>query len=442
MLLMISVLLSPALAYSPEVGDVPTVTDEVVLQKEPGTFMEVRHIVVAGTNEEIGSALGKIAQDDYGVSNLSSFSDRLHADARREYLQRNAPVLYERMLGVASAYGVDPANTTHDTSGLPYDLGSFACSMIYYPPNTTTAGHAMACRNMDYYMVPVDVLVCLNTTDEGNALFSRTYVMELYPDEGYASLAVGSMDLMSGVFDGVNSAGLGVATFAVGGFTPSASPLYGGNASGLNGLQMIRSVLDQAATVDEAKMIILNSRVYFPVSGMHFMVYDRSGNASIVEIDPTNGDVHFTDAADDPFIMTNHAVFRYPDASTFPEVPENKSYNTFHRHLTLADALETHHGLSSPADAEAALARVYAHADDDSEGAGHPFPIRTLWNVCSDLDNGEMTVKFYLRDGPLDPATGDPTLVFSEPFTFGLRSGGDLSSPSSGIGWNSVVPTP
>lgn len=421
------VLIGIFLLLSPALASAPAVTDDVVLPKEANSFMEVRHIVVSGTNEQIGQALGEIAQEEYGVSNLSSFSDRVHAGARQEYLRKNAPALYERSLGVASAYGVDPANTTADTSGLPYDLGSFACSIVYYPPNSTTDGHAMACRNMDYYMVPIDTLVGMNTTDGGNALYSRTYVMELYPDTGYASLTIGSLDLLTGTFDGINSAGLGVAGLAVGGFTPSASPFNGGNASGLNGWQMLSSVLDQAATVDEAKELILNSRVYFPVSGMHFMIFDRSGNATIAEFDPTNGDVHFTDAADSPFIMTNHAVYPYPDSSTFPAVPANKSYNSFNRYLTLQDAVEDHQGLYSAADAEDDLALVYAHADDDSEGAGHPFPIRTLWNVRSDLDAGEMTVMFYLHDGPTDPTTGDPTLVFSDPITFTLQENSSSS---------------
>ncbi|MBP2146674.1 hypothetical protein J2129_002128 [Methanofollis sp. W23] len=65
--------------------------------------------------------------------------------------------------------------------------------------------------------------------------------------------------------------------------------------------------------------------------------------------------------------------------------------------------------------------------------AGCPFPIRTLWNGRSDLDNSEITVTIYLGDGPLDPTTGEPALVFSEPFTFGLKEKGarPLSLPGA-----------
>lgn len=40
----------------------PVVKDEVLIPKTPDQAMEVRHIVIKGTNQEIGQALGDIGQ--------------------------------------------------------------------------------------------------------------------------------------------------------------------------------------------------------------------------------------------------------------------------------------------------------------------------------------------------------------------------------------------
>lgn len=40
------------------------------------------------------------------------------------------------------------------------------------------------------------------------------YLFEIYPESGYATLFMSCFDLMSGAFDGVNSAGLTVALLA------------------------------------------------------------------------------------------------------------------------------------------------------------------------------------------------------------------------------------
>jgi len=49
------------------------------------------------------------------------------------------------------------------------------------------------------------------------------------------------------------------------------------------------------------------------------------------------------------------------------------------------------------------------------------LPHRTLWTMLYDIDERSIEVKFYLKDGPLDPSTGDPELVFTKPFKFKLK---------------------
>ena len=58
----------------------PLVKDEVLIPKAPDQAMEVRHIVIKGSNQEIGKALGDIAQKWLNVK-LSKYAGPLYAEA-------------------------------------------------------------------------------------------------------------------------------------------------------------------------------------------------------------------------------------------------------------------------------------------------------------------------------------------------------------------------
>ncbi|VVB63182.1 Uncharacterised protein [uncultured archaeon] len=126
-------------------------------------------------------------------------------------MARNYPILRERMKGIAMAYGLSKDNSTFDTTTLTYDTGSLACSMIYFPPEVTLSSHAIISRNVDWFLVPSDVH--LNKTEIGNGTYIRNFIMEIYPDQGYSTIAISGLDLNS-VLDGVNSEGLGISALA------------------------------------------------------------------------------------------------------------------------------------------------------------------------------------------------------------------------------------
>src|SRR5262249_60388259 len=65
--------------------------------------MEVRHLVLKGTNEEIGRTLASIARDRYQARPQPS-QDPLRTRAQRRYIERNYPILHDRMRGAASAF--------------------------------------------------------------------------------------------------------------------------------------------------------------------------------------------------------------------------------------------------------------------------------------------------------------------------------------------------
>ena len=296
------------------------VKDEIIIPMENGTEMEWRHIILKGNNTQIGMALGEIAQKDYGVTSLSRYANQIYGMARQEYMARNYPILRERMKGIAMAYGLTQDNATFDTTTLPYDTGSLACSMIYFPPKATLNGHAIISRNVDWFLVPPDVH--LNKTEVSNGTYIRNFIMEIYPDQGYSTIAISGVDLNS-VLDGVNSEGLGISALADEWIYPLKMPVAGDRNSGISSMQIPRLVLETCRTVEEAKIAFLTNKEFLPVIGFHYMVYDSQGNSTIVEWNKTDGNLYFTDGnSSKPNIMTNHPIFIFSKYA-LKDLPKN-----------------------------------------------------------------------------------------------------------------------
>ncbi len=400
--------------------------NEILLNRDSSSYTEVRHIVLKGTNEDIGKALGEISKEDYGVK-PSRFVDPVYARARMSYMQKNYPAFYERMKGVAEAYGVSLDSTDLDLSVLPYDAGSLGCSVVYFPPSVTYNGHAMTCRNLDFRTTQMDVLLGKVEVSEDTGLFARTYVMELYPDEGYSSLAIGGHDLLGFIFQGFNSQGLAIELLADESPHVVITPFGGVRASGISDLLAARMILDTCKDVEEAKMALLNNRIYFPFIGIHFLIYDKHGNSTIAEFLAKDDSVHFTDASDSVRVMTNHPVCLYPTADTYPEPDPNAGYyDSFKRFETLTEITSSHKGKFAAQDMIDALRSVYAEVFYGSLRSDKvKIPERTVMNSILDLTSGTISARFYLRDGPTDPMLGGPSNVFSQFFSFTLGKNSD-----------------
>src|SRR5436190_24367854 len=93
----------PCLARDPGIGNKAIQQDRVVAGG-PKDFLEVRHVVLKGSNEDIGRALATLARERFQAKPLPS-SDRLRTRVQRRYIERHYPILFERMRGVAGAFG-------------------------------------------------------------------------------------------------------------------------------------------------------------------------------------------------------------------------------------------------------------------------------------------------------------------------------------------------
>lgn len=402
------------------------VKNEVLLKKDSVNYTELRHIILKGTNEQIGKALGEIAREDYNVS-LNSYADplyvkarliymqnsdpALYAKARLIYMKNNDPAFYERMKGVAEAYNASINSTNLDLSALIYDLGSPGCSIVYFPPSVTSNGHAMTCRNNDYYTSSYEEIIGKTNNSSQPGMFSRTFVLELYPDEGYSSLVVGSNDLMSAMLQGFNSQGLAIE---------EQIDIFGANATDLSagGIPLLaaqRVILDTCKNIDEAKIALLNNKVCFEQEGYHFMIYDKYGNSTIAEFFSKNGSVHFIDAFNSIRVMTNHPVSLSRNEYSINNHSPDSYYDSFRRYMTLTNMTSNHTGKFTPKDMVDTLSSVNAEIPYMS------MNLRTETNLLQDLTNSTISVRVYLRDGPTDPVIGGPTNIFSKFFNFTLE---------------------
>ena len=396
----------------------PIVKEEVILKQGEDSYQSVRHIVIQGTNEEIGKVLGDIAQKSYGIKDLAHYPDESYAKAADLYLAQNAPILRERAKGVAASFGKSYGDSLFVFDQLVYDAGPWGCSSVYYPPSSTTDGSGFLGHNMDYPLCSINKLLKL---PEGNAppMFTRNYVVELYPDKGYASIGVGTGDLLS-VVTGMNEKGL-IAIL----HTDNYTAINTDPKTDLSGLifptQILRHVLENCQTVGEAKTALLNQKLSLTFEPAHLLIADKSGRSIIVEINPKNMRVEFMENGGKPQPFTNHPLYRFNDPADFPKYTPFEKDNTFARYNELVELLGKKKQFSAD-DVLFNQDQVKARWNNPGRGMANPIPNRTIWTDLYDQKTGTLKVKFYLKDGSIDLGTGDPTdLVYSDFFVFQLQ---------------------
>jgi len=398
----------------------PVVKDEVLLAQGKDSYQSVRHIVIKGTNEEIGKVLGDIARKDYDIAKLPQYPDAVYAKAEKIYMQNNYPALSDRSKGVAASYGEKYEDSLSVFNQLVYDAGPWSgCSSVYYPPSYTVDNSGFLGHNMDYPLCSINKL--LKRPEDGSpSMFTRNYVLELYPDNGYASIGVGTGDLLS-VISGMNDKGLIVVLH-----TDNYTLINTDPKADISGLvyptQILRCILDTCETVDEAKMVVLNNKLSLTFEPGHLLIADTSGKSICVEINPKNARVEITENDGTPQPFTNHPIYRFKDPAGFPEYKPFEEDNTFARYNKLIDLLgkKKQFSVDDVIDNEM---QVVARWNNPGRGMANPtIPNRTIWTDLYDQKERTLKVKFYLKDGPMDPETGDPKeLVYSELFTFKLQ---------------------
>jgi len=296
---------------------------ETVIAGGPDQFMEVRHVVIKGSNYAIGKKIAEIAQD-VGVR-MTPYGDRTRNGVQREYITRNYPILYERMKGVADAYGLDIRDDGYDFSALSqYPSNVWGCSAVFFPGAFTKGGRGILSRNYDF---TTGTLQGRRPGENEMAAMSRPYIFELYPEEGYASLSLCAFDLLGGVLDGVNSEGLVVAVLA----EEETMLEYGLDRSqgvGTHELLCLRYLLDNCSDVEEAKEAMLGLKHYYSFIPCHYIIADESGESFVFEFSSSRNSTAIVDG-EGPQCVTNHLLSSYESIEQLPQEARTDSYDRY-----------------------------------------------------------------------------------------------------------------
>jgi predicted choloylglycine hydrolase len=352
----------------------------------------VRHVRASGTNREIGRTIALAAREAHGeLAGPQAVADPNVQRARWRWFEANYPALAERLLGAGDVFGVDAARDDIDLAFLATYAVPAGCSVVHYPGTGTKDGHGILSRHFDFPNLTYSQLFGLPPLANERPLAGDVWVVELHPDDGYASLTIGIMDVM-GAMDGVNEAGLAVALLADN-ESPNQEPSVTAQV-GLSEQQIVRYLLDTCATVDEAKQALLLAKQYYFFVPCHFVVADRSGDAFVWEYSPGHNLERIVEGAPElggRMVCTNHLLHRRPDPFDLPRDAgvDGTAALTYSRWASLASAVGDG-GIVTRDDIRAQFRSVRFEA---------PVPMaRTFWHALWDTTDASVEVQFYLRD--------------------------------------------
>jgi uncharacterized protein (TIGR03067 family) len=383
------------------------IKEDRIIAGGPKDSLEVRHLVLQGTNEAIGRTLAQLGRGRYQVQPQAS-RDPLRTRAQRRYIEKNFRMLYERMRGVASAFGRRLEDDSWNFSELGFIDLKAGCSVIYLPPSLTTAGKGIVSRDYDFTTGSIR----FGPLQAGQLHpTARPYLLELHPDHGYASLAMVAYDLLSGVIDGINSEGLTVALLADDelalkyALEPTGEP-----AVGLGVLQTLRLLLDTCATATEAKEALLQTKQYYEFVPVHYLVADRFGNAFVWEYSHAHNKEFIIENPNRPLITTNFSLHRYLDRNRPPTADQARKVCP--RYCLLTEQLAGRTGKISEAFLKETHKKVDAVAP--KSGAGLRPPNRTLWHALYFPEQCRLRISFYLRDEAVPDQPNKARIVRSD----------------------------
>ena len=366
--------------------------EERVIAGSAQDSLEVRHLVLRGTNVEIGRALAEIAAERYGAR-LERAVDPLQVRAQRKFLERNYPILLDRMRGVAEAFGKSIEEDEWDFAMLGFTDLRAGCSVAHLPRSSTADGKSVVSRDYDY--------------STGNLMFgflapgmlhptARPYLVEMHPDRGYSSLAMVAYDLLSGVLDGMNSEGLTVTLAmdddlqAAGGAEPTLEP-----AVGLGELSTLRLLLDTCATVEEAKETLRATKQYYQFVPVHYLIADRHGNAFVWAYSGVHNKELIIETPGEPLVMTNFSFYKHLENGKPPSA--EAASGVCRRYAFLRDKLSAD-GLD-----DQEIRGFHQEVDAQASPAANPSrpPIRTFWHAFYYPEDRRVRLSYYLKDEPI-----------------------------------------
>lgn len=359
----------------------------------PRDFTTARWIDVTGDHPTIGRALAEAARFAHGdLAFPRPAPDPFVEAVRREWFRDAYPAMSGRMQGVATAFGLDPERNDLDLALLGTYRLEAGCSVVHHHGSTTRDGHGLLGRNFDFPTVRYGDIAGQPSRPDDRPLGADPWVVRTSPEDGYASVTVGIMDVL-GAMDGINEAGLAVALLAD---DESSRDEATRSQVGLSEQQVVRYLLDTCATARQAQRALLLAKHYYTFVPCHFLVADAGGDAFVWEHSAARNREHIIRpaSADRPLTCTNHLLSArrgapHPLGDGATTTASDIAGASRQRLATLQHRADT----DEPVDQDAVrgqLADVAFTAPD----AG----TRTLWTATYDLTARAVSISFFLRD--------------------------------------------
>jgi hypothetical protein len=376
------------------------VEERIVAGSEGGSLL-VHHLVVRGSDRQVGRHLGEVARARYHLAPAQP-PEPFRAGVQGEWLRRHAPALFERARGAAEAFGeggLHAAGRLITRLGVPPSPSPGAA--VFLSASCVHAEGPLLARRLDRPAAP-----------EGAHPLppARPYVLELHPEDGLPSLALVAFDLLGGVLDGVNGAGVAVVV-AADLELAEAQPLEPDPAAvGLDELQLARLVLDTARDAAEARALLLGAKHAYAGFPALWLVADRQGDAFVLEIGPGRNRVHLSEAAGEPLVLANHPLHRYARDSRLPR--REGAGGSYARYRALRAALAER---GAPWTAEA-LAAAVERAGLSNGGA---CARSALW--CGVYHLAERALEVRFASGGAGADGGQARAAWTPPLRFELQ---------------------
>lgn len=369
---------------------------DTILAGGPADFSEPRRLVLSGSHQEIGHHLAAIAAERYGWQ-PSPVHDSARVRVRKAWFAEHWPTHAARMRGAALACDLAYEDDTFDLGEVPYLMSLGACSASWHPPRHTSDGQGRLSRNYDFSTGTLGEFIAAFEANGASMspaparapgqlpMTARPYVIESYPDSGYATLQVRSYDLLGGCLDGINSAGLAVALLAdldAAGKTPTMEL-----QPGVNELEVPCYLLETCSNVDEALERLARLDHYVATLPCHFIIADRTGASVVWEPFAAKGATAISGNGK-PQVVTNHELARFPSVL---DLPDEAGHGLTYQRMRALTARIGDRVLTTAEIADAAAEVRFSEASEGME-------VRTLWNSQYDVDALTLDIVFYLGD--------------------------------------------
>ncbi|UCH33988.1 MAG: hypothetical protein JSV65_15725 [Armatimonadota bacterium] len=227
---------------------------------------EIAVVVVSGTPYEMGYDYGRLMRDEVGAS-MGRYLEKAKADDPERCTDANLDAAWATMEPYVSARFLEELRGVAAGAGVPYALirrahsvplvEDFACSGVAVWGAATANGRLYQIRNLDY------------TTDAG--LQDYPVIVVYIPETGIPHANVAFAGFV-GSMAGLNAEGIALTEK---GASPSSD--YPFDVNGLHFMVMFRSILQDAASLDDALAIVRSAK---RIKKYYYMIGDGRRRAA------------------------------------------------------------------------------------------------------------------------------------------------------------------